>query len=277
MNLNRYAPRLWIIEAVLIVLALGFLSPFYFVLVNSFKTYGELLLNAASLPNAIKWVNYTRAWDVLQFGLRFKNTVSIVILANIGLVVIASMTAYRLIRKPSRINKLLFSMFIAAMVIPFQAIMIPLVKVAAWTHLLNSIPGAVVCYLGLGVSLSIFLFQGYVKSVPLEIEESATMDGCTPYGIFWRIIFPLLKPMTVTVILLNTLWIWNDFLLSLIILQKQELRTIQVAINSLFAEYTNQWDLALAALTMSVIPLLAFFLLLQRQIIAGIMAGSVKG
>jgi len=149
--------------------------------------------------------------------------------------------------------------------------------VASWFHLVKSIPGIVVSYFGFGVALSIFLFQGFIKSIPLEIEESAAIDGSSVYGIFWRIVFPLLRPMTVTVILLNTLWVWNDFLLPLIMLPTKNLRTIQLSINSLFGEYFNQWDIALAALVMGIVPLLIFFLALQRQIIEGISAGAVKG
>jgi raffinose/stachyose/melibiose transport system permease protein len=163
------------------------------------------------------------------------------------------------------------------MVIPFQAIMIPLVKVAKWFGLLSSLPGLMICYFGFGVSMSIFLYHGFIKSIPKEIEESAVVDGCTPYSVFWRIVFPLLKPITVTIILLNSLWIWNDFLLPLLILQKPELRTIPLATNSFFGQYTKQWDLALAALVMGISPIVLFFLAMQRHIIEGITAGSVKG
>ncbi|SDE56200.1 raffinose/stachyose/melibiose transport system permease protein [Paenibacillus sp. UNCCL117] len=277
MHTEKYTPRMLAAELLLIVVALLFLAPFYFVVVNSLKSFAELLVNAASLPTTLVWENFAHAWKVLRFADTLTNTVIITAAGDIGLVLIASMAAYRLVRKPSRTHRALLTLFIAAMVIPFQAIMIPLVKVASWLHLVNSIPGVVICYFGLGVSFSIFLYQGFVRSIPLEIEESATVDGCTPYGVFWRIVFPLLKPMTVTIVLLNSLWMWNDFLLALIILQDKQLHTIQIAINSLFGEYTNQWDLALAALVMSMVPLLVFFLALQKHIIEGITAGAIKG
>jgi raffinose/stachyose/melibiose transport system permease protein len=277
MKTDAYNSRLLLVEITLIVLALLFLAPFYFVLANSVKNFAEILINAASLPKVLRWDNYVHAWKVLQFATTLKNSLLITVFSNIGLVIISSMAAYRLARRPSRFNRMLLAVFVAAMVIPFQAIMIPLVKVASWFHLINSIPGIVVCYFGLCVSFTIFLYQGFVRSIPFEIEESAKVDGCSPYGVFWKIIFPLLKPMTVTVVLLNSLWMWNDFLLPSIILQQKDLRTIQVAINSLFGEYTNQWDLALAALVMSVVPILIFFLALQKHIIEGITSGAIKG
>jgi raffinose/stachyose/melibiose transport system permease protein len=125
--------------------------------------------------------------------------------------------------------------------------------------------------------MSIFLFHGFVKSVPLEIEEAARVDGSSAYGVFFRIVFPLMKPMYVTVIILNTLWIWNDYLLPSLILQSSNLRTIPIATFALFGQYTKQWDLALPALVLGIMPIIIFFLLMQKYIIQGITAGSVKG
>ncbi|MNI78464.1 L-arabinose transport system permease protein AraQ [compost metagenome] len=155
--------------------------------------------------------------------------------------------------------------------------MIPLVKVVSTLGIQNSRLGIIICYFGFGTMLSVFLYHGYVKSIPKEIEESAVVDGCSPYGVFWKIVFPLLKPMTVTVLLLNSLWIWNDFLLPLLVLSSPDLRTIPLAASSFFAQYTKQWDLGLASLVLGVIPIVIFFLSMQKHIIEGITAGSVKG
>lgn len=269
--------RLVSLEVVMILLAIVVLSPFYFVIANSLKSYGELLGDAVSLPSVLVWENYVRAWKAIQFGSAFKNSLLITIFSNIGLVILASMAAYRLTRHATRFNQLVLAIFIAAMVVPFQAIMIPLVKVASWFNLIDSLLGVIISYFGLSVSFAIFLYQGFMRSIPLEIEESARMDGCTPYGVFWRIVFPLLKPMTVTIVLLNCFYMWNDFLMPSIMLQSKSLHTIQVSIYSLFGEYTSQWDLALAALVMSIAPLLLLFIVLQRQVIQGITSGAVKG
>jgi raffinose/stachyose/melibiose transport system permease protein len=274
---NTYNLRTLILEILGILLGLLFLVPFYFVIVNSMKTFGELLINSANLPGSLYFGNYLKVWDIMKFPKVFLNSLIITIVSNIGLVVISSMAAYRFVRYPNRLNNLIFLAFVAAMVIPFQSIMIPLVRVASQIGIIDSIPGVVICYFGFGVSLNVFLYHGFMKSIPLEVEESAKVDGCSTYGVFWKIVFPLLKPMTVTVVLLNSLWIWNDFLLPMLILSSPDLRTIPLATYSFFGQYTKQWDLALAALVLGVLPIVIFFLSMQRHIIEGITAGSVKG
>ncbi|WP_168122922.1 carbohydrate ABC transporter permease [Paenibacillus sp. HB172176] len=274
---RSYTWRILLIEIIAILLALLFLVPFYFVLVNSVKSFADLLMHSADWPRAFVWSNYTRVWDIIQYPKVFLNSLIVTLAANAGIALFSAMAAYRLVRRPTKLNNVIFGLFVAAMVIPFQSIMIPLVKVASFTGLFNSLIGLIVCYFGFGVSLATFLVHGFVKSIPLEIEEAAIVDGASPYGVFWRIVFPLLKPMTVTIILLNSLWIWNDFLLPSLMLSDAGLRTIPLATSSFFAQYTKQWDLALAGLVLGVTPIVIFFLIMQRHIIEGITAGSVKG
>ncbi|WP_372662115.1 carbohydrate ABC transporter permease [Cohnella sp.] len=277
MTSRRYTTGMLILELCALIMALLFLVPFYFLLANSMKSFAEILLDAAAFPTKFVWSNYSRAWEIMKFPRAFGNSLFITIISNAGLTLISAMSAYRFVRRPTRLNNLLFTLFVAAMVIPFQSIMIPLMRVANWFQLLDSRLGLFVCYLGFGVSMSVFLFHGFVKSIPMEIEESAVVDGSSPLGVFWRIVFPLLKPMTVTIIILNSLWIWNDFLLPSLLLGRPELRTIPLSTFSFFGQYTKQWDLALAALVMGITPIVVFFLSLQRHIIEGITAGSVKG
>lgn len=274
---HRYGIRWFTIEVITILVAILFLVPFWFLFVNSVKSFGDLLSNSAGWPQSFHWENYSRAWKITKFPQAFWNSLQITVIANLGIVFFSSMAAYRMVRRNTWFNRLLFAVFVAAMVIPFQSIMIPLVKVAFNFHLLNSIWGLTVAYFGFGVPLSLFLFHGFVKGIPLEIEEAAVVDGTNPFGTFFRIVLPLLKPMYVTVIILNSLWIWNDFLLPSLILQRPELRTIPIATFSFFGQYTKQWDLALPALVLGILPIIIFFLSLQRYIVEGITAGSVKG
>ncbi|MGG4219040.1 carbohydrate ABC transporter permease [Paenibacillus jamilae] len=274
---NRYRIGTWATELVMILVALVFLVPFYFLFVNSVKSFGDLLTDSAAWPQTFVWSNYVRAWSITRFPEALWNSLVVTVVSNLLLVLISSMAAYRMVRYPTRYNRVLFSLFVAAMVIPFQSVMIPLVKVVSTLDLMNSISGLVICYLGFGAPMSIFLFHGFVKGVPVEVEEAATVDGCTPYGVFFRIVYPLMLPMMVTVIILNTLWIWNDYLLPSLVLQKAELRTIPIATYAFFGQYTKQWDLALPALVLGILPVIAFFLAMQKYIIQGIMAGSVKG
>ncbi|MFC4100575.1 carbohydrate ABC transporter permease [Paenibacillus xanthanilyticus] len=273
---EKYAKRTFGLEALGIVLALVFLAPFYFLLNNSFKKLPEILLNAAKLPEAFSLDNFRRAWVAIDFPTVLMHSVVVTGLSVLALVVVSSMTAYRLVRRPTLFNKVLFNVLVAAMIIPFQSIMLPLMKVTAMFNLRGELHGIIICYLGFGLPLSMFLYHGFIKSVPLEIEEAAVVDGCSPYGVFGRIVFPLLKPITMTVIILNVLWIWNDYLLPVLVIN-DSFTTIPLAVQKFFGQYLRKWDLAMAALTLSTIPVVAFFLLLQKHIIAGITAGSVKG
>lgn len=272
-----YSYKILIIEICAIALAVFFLVPFYFTIINSLKSFGDLLIDSAGWPKSWHFENYKRAWDILKFPSVFLNSLTITVFSILGIVVISSMAAFRFVRVPTTFNKILFGVFVASMIVPFQSIMIPLVRIVSELGVQNSRPGLIICYYGFGVALSVFLYHGYIKSIPKEVEESAVVDGCSPYGVFWKIVFPLLKPMTVTVVLLNSLWIWNDYLLPLLILQAPSLRTIPLAASSFFAQYTKQWDLGLAALVLGVTPIVIFFLLMQKHIIEGITAGSVKG
>ncbi|HZH63045.1 MAG TPA: carbohydrate ABC transporter permease [Metabacillus sp.] len=271
-----YTKGTFVLEIIAIMLALIFLVPFYFVLINSVKGFSEILIDAAALPKEILFSNYTKVWDILSFQDAFLNSLIITVFSIAGIVVISSMAAWKMVRTPGKLSKILFIFFVSAMVIPFQTVMIPLMKLGGTLGIMNSIPGIVIMYFGFGVSLSLFLYHGFVKTIPMEIEESARVDGCTQFGVFWRIVFPLLKPITVTVIILNTLWIWNDYLLPLLVLQDAELRTIPLATSSFFAQYTKQWDMGLAALVLGIAPIIVFFLFLQKHIIKGIAAGSIK-
>ncbi len=273
---NRYTKRTFLLEMIAIALAIVFMIPFYFVLVNSVKPFAAILIDAAAWPEEFMFSNYARVWEIIQFPRAFMNSFIITTISNIGLVLISSMAAWKMVRTPGKFSKVLFILFVSAMVIPFQTVMIPLMKVGGTLGLTNSIPGLILMYFGFGVPLSLFLYHGFVKTVPVEIEESAMMDGCSSFGVFWRIVFPLLKPITVTVVILNTLWIWNDYLLPLLVLQDAELRTIPLAASSFFAQYTKQWDMGLAALVLGITPVIIFFLFLQKHIIKGIASGSIK-
>lgn len=274
---HRYSWKTLTLETFMILLACVFFVPFYFVLVNSFKSLSAIMLGAGSLPEIFLFSNFTEAWKAIAFPKVLLNSVIVNFFSVIGLVVIGSMAAWRLARFPGKISTLLLILFISAMIIPFQSIMIPLVQFTKWLGLINSIPGLIVMYFGFGSAFTIFLFHGFIKTVPVEVEEAAIMDGCSDIKLFWKIVLPLLKPMVATAIILNSLWIWNDFLLPLLVLQNKELHTIPLAVYSFFALYSKKWGLAMATLLMSIAPILLLFLLLQKHIIRGVASGSVKG
>ena len=273
---NRYTSKTFTLEILAILLGLVFLVPFYYLIANSLKPFADILSNTSALPKVFMLENYVNAFEKLDYLKVFSNSLMITVLSNIVLVVFCSMAAYMLVRTKKKISNIIFMTFVAAMIIPFQSIMIPLIKTAGNFGLLNSVWGLVVMYLGFGSGMTIFLYHGFIKGIPVELEEAAIIDGCSRFGVFWRIVFPLLKPITVTIVILNSLWIWNDYLLPSLVLQDPGLRTIPLATFFFFGQYTKQWDLALAALVLGIIPLLIFFFSMQRHIIKGITSGSIK-
>ncbi|AVV56526.1 binding-protein-dependent transport systems inner membrane component [Paenibacillus vortex V453] len=266
-----------VLQIVMVVVALIFLAPFYFLLVNSVKSLGDIMVDAANWPTAFHFDNYSKAWEMTRFPEAFTNSIIITVISNLIIALLSAMAAYRMVRSNTRFNRIVFMLFVSAMVIPFQSIMIPLLQVINFLGVNNSIVGLILSYLGLGIPLSVFLFHGFVKGIPLEIEEAATVDGASPFKVFARIVLPMLKPMMVTVIILNCLWVWNDYLLPSLILQSPELRTIPLATFAFFGQYSKQWDMALPALVLGITPIIIFFLSLQKYIVEGVAAGSVKG
>ena len=265
--------RLVILAAVIVI----FLMPFYFLLLNSVKPLGEITKDTAALPSVIKLGNYLEAWERTDFPRAFRNSLSVTVFSLFGVVLFSSMAAYRIVRYPSRFNNLAYALCLAEMIIPFQVIMIPLVIVLDALSLMNSIPGLVFSNWGLGVAMGVFMFSGFIKSVPRDLEEAAAMEGAGELRIFFRVVFPLLKSIVFTLIILDTFWFWNDYLLPLIVISRPQFRTLPIAISSFMGQYSLRWDLALPALTMSIIPAAIAFFILQKNIVAGLVAGAVKG
>ncbi|MDF2512856.1 MAG: sugar transporter permease [Herbinix sp.] len=164
----------------------------------------------------------------------------------------------------------------------FQTIMMPLLQVMGWVKdvtnipMVNSLGGLIYMNVGFGASMAVFLYHGFIKTIPVSLEEAATIDGCNKFSVFWRIVFPILKPTTVTVMILDVIWIWNDYLLPLLILSKKELRTIPLSTSSFFGQFTNEWNLAMAGLLLTIVPVIIFYLAAQKYIVKGVAAGAVK-
>lgn len=263
------------VEILGIFLALIWLAPFYLMIVNSFKTKKEIFTDTLSLPASFSLENYYEAFESLSFLQTFLNSVVITVVSVGIIIVFSSMAAYALSRNKSKISSILFFVFIAAMLIPFQSVMIPLISLFGSMDLLNRV-GIIIMYLGFGSSLSIFLFYGALSGIPKSVDEAARIDGASNFQIFWHIIFPMLKPITVTVGILNTIWIWNDYLLPSLVINQQGMETIPLKMFFFFGEYTKQWHLALAGLTLAIIPVVIGYFLAQRHIIKGVSEGAVK-
>ena len=287
-NKKKYMPE--IIAAILFLL---YMVPFAIVFINSSKPTLLIITDPLALPeNPSQLLTNIRAivtHSNIRYPSSFISTVIITVVSVCLLVLISSMAGWVLVRTKTFLSNLIFLMFVAAMVIPFQVVMFPLIS---WFHifevslglartplrLLQNYPGIILAYLGFGSSLSIFLFHGFIKSIPLELEEAATIDGCSKPGIFFRIVFPILTPIIVTVMILNGIWIWNDYLLPLLVLSSGgPVQTLPLAVAGFVGSFVRRWDLILTATLMTMLPVIIIFLILQKYIIKGMVEGSVKG
>lgn len=259
------------------LLAVLFLSPLYIVFTNSFKTQKGIFLNVMSLPFGKYFSpgNYAESFKQLDFIRSFFNSLFITISSTLIIIIFASMAAWMLVRTKSKFSTFLFFLFAGAMLIPFQSVMLPLIRLMGKLNLLNPF-GLIFMYLGFGSSLSIILYHGFIKGIPKELEEAATIDGCNRFEVFWYIVFPLLKPITVTVSILNAMWIWNDFLLPQLVINKPEWHTIPLKMFFFFGQFSKKWHLALAGLVIAMIPIIIFYLFAQKHIVKGVTDGSIK-
>ncbi|UII54278.1 carbohydrate ABC transporter permease [Cytobacillus spongiae] len=263
------------LEILGIILALLWLSPFYLMIVNSFKTKKEIFSDTLRLPETFNLENYRTAFEQLDFMKTFFNSILITVISVAVIIFFSSMAAYALSRAKGKVSTVLFFVFVAAMLVPFQSVMIPLISIFGQAEMLNR-AGLIFMYLGFGSSLSIFLYHGTLNSIPKSLDEAAIIDGANKFQVFWYIIFPMLKPITVTVAILNTIWIWNDYLLPSLVVNQEGMQTIPLKMFFFFGEYTKQWHLALAGLTIAILPVIIFYFFAQRQIIKGVSEGAVK-
>lgn len=269
-------------EILLLVTALIFLSPIYIIIVNSFKNREELYSNILAFPREFSFQYYAGAMERMNFLNALGNSLYVTVISVFFLVVLASMTGWILARTKHKISKIIFMTFIATMLIPFQTIMMPLIQFMAQLMSITGLPflnshgGLIFMNVGFNAALSIFLYHGFVNTIPKTLEEAAIIDGCNKFSLFWRIVFPILKPITVTVIILNVIQIWNDFLLPSLVLTDTSLRTIPLTTFFFFGQFTIQWNMAMAGLVLTIIPIVIFYLFAQKHIIRGIGEGAVK-
>ncbi|MEE1291396.1 MAG: ABC transporter permease subunit [Spirochaetota bacterium] len=220
--------------------------------------------------------NYGSSWKLTKFPIVFLNTLLITVFSVLGIILISSMAAYALVRTETKLSWIIFLFFTFAMVVPFQVIMFPMVKVAKIFGVAGSIPGIVLIYMAVGCPMAIFMYHGFIKGIPMELEESAALDGAGRFRTFFSVVLPLLTPITSTIAILDVLWIWNDFLLPLIILTKKVV-TVQLAQYYTRGAYSRDFGMELASLVLAVLPVIIFYMFMQRYIIKGVIAGAVKG
>ncbi len=281
-----------VLEFLGIVLLILFLFPFFIVVINAAKPADQIIRAPLALPQ--KWgtlfANMNRVIHSpnMNYWKSFFDSAIITVASLFTIVLFSSMAAWVLERNSIKHNNkkwanVIFYLLVASMVIPFQVVMLPVLSwyrtVGKFTGigLLQSYKGSVFAYIGFGCAMSVFILHGFIKSIPLELEEAATIDGCTTEGVFGRIVLPLLQPIQITVLILNGIWIWNDYLLpSLLLGQAGKIRTLPIAVMGFVGSYVKQWDLILTSTLLAMLPIIILFIFAQKYIIKGMVEGSIK-
>ncbi len=264
----------------LIILAALFLVPIFLVLINSFKSRFYISSAPFDLPDSTTFAgleNYINGLSSSGFAAAFLRSVFITVFSVAVIVVCTSMAAWYIVRVKSVFSRLMYLLFVFSMIVPFQMVMYTMTYVVNKVNL-DNVVGIVLVYLGFGAGLSVFMMSGFIKSIPLEIEEAATIDGCSPLQTFFLVVFPILKPTAITVAILNAMWVWNDYLLPYLVLGTDD-KTVPVAIQIAMQGAYGSTDYGglMAMLVLAIIPIIIFYLFCQKYIIRGVIAGAVKG
>lgn len=266
--------------SVLLLLSFVFLFPIYLVVMNSFKSRFNIVSDPFSLPDSDTFVgieNYINGIETSGIVGAFLRTLIITVGSVVAIVIFTSMTAWYITRVKSKLNKAIYYLFLFSMIVPFQMVMFTMTWICFKLGL-NSVLGIIPVYLGFGSGLAVFMFSGFIKGLPREIEEAAMIDGCNPIKTFFYVVFPILKPTAITVAILTAMWIWNDFLLPYLLLGSGN-KTLSVAIQlTMQGAYGSiDWGGFMAMLVLAIIPIIIFYLFCQKYIIKGVIDGAVKG
>lgn len=263
---------------VLTILALYTIFPIIFLIINSFKSQADIVSSPLSLPTSWSLEHIVNAAERINFFKSIGITAVITILSVLLIVFVSSLAAWVMVRNKGKLSSVMLLMFVAAMLVPFQAVMYPLISFMESLNLKNP-AGLVVMYGGFGLSLSVFLYHGFIKSIPKSIEEAAVIDGANIFQLFFGIVLPLLKSTTVTVVILNSMWIWNDYLLPFLVIGNSNVKTLTLELyfaKMLSGQYGNPWELIFPAVLVSIIPIIILFLFLQKHIVKGVADGAIK-
>ena len=262
------------------LLSIVYVMPIMIVIINSFKRkafINKFPFKIGTGKMFVGWENYVEGIRKIEFFKAFGYSLFITVCSVAVIILCTSMCAWYITRVQTKFTKLFYMLCLFSMIVPFQMVMFTLSKLANMLHLSNPI-GIILVYLGFGAGLAVFMFTGFVKSIPLEIEEAAMIDGCTPIQTFFQVVFPILKPTAITVAILQAMWIWNDYLLPYLVLDIKRFKTIPIAIQYLKGGYGSiDWGAMMAMLVLAIIPIILFYIACQKHIIEGVVAGAVKG
>ena len=267
-----------VLTIIMLILALIYIYPVFLMVINSVKPFGEVIMDVIALPSKIEWSNYTYVMDKMKYGKLFLNNVIITVIGIVGIIIFSSMSAYIISRKKNKYTRFAQFMITTPMLIPFQTIMITLLKTMSVINLSDSRVGLGIQYWGFGIPMATFIFYNFMNTIPREIDESAHMDGASTFRTFIAVVFPLMKPVSITVVVLDVMWIWNDFLLPLLMVNSSDkTKTLVLAAYTFVGQMNTKWQYAMAAMVLTVLPSIIIFIFLQKYIVEGVVAGAVKG
>lgn len=275
---QKFTKGTLVIQIIVIFLALIFLLPLFIILNYSFKTKRELYIgNPLALPESLNLNNYSNAFDKLNLSVTFMNTAVYTLISVVVLAMLCGAAAWAIARRKGKFFKFSYIYFIIGILIPAQALFLPIYIVGYKTGLVNTRVGVILMFIATNISFGVFLMTSFMNTVPIELEEAACIDGCSVYRTYFSIVMPLLKPAMATLIIMQAFQIWNDYLMSSLYVSSNELKTLTVAIQSLFSQQTSDYSTAFAAIVISVLPIAVLFICLQKYFIKGMTVGAVKG
>lgn len=276
----RKAKHGWVLTLFFSLLSILYIYPIFLVVINALKKKGFIMKAPFALPDERSFFglkNFVNGIEDTNFFAALGNSVIITVGSVVAIILFTSMCAWYITRVQNKGTKAIYMLCLFSMIVPFQMVMFPLSKIANMMKLSNPV-GIILVYLGFGAGLAVFMFCGFVKSIPLEIEEAAMMDGCTPLHTFFQVVFPIMKPTVITVAILQAMWIWNDYLLPYLVLDLKKYKTIPIVIQYLKGGYgAVDWGTMMAMLVLAIIPIIIFYAACQKYIIEGVVAGAVKG
>ncbi|MFA4993329.1 MAG: carbohydrate ABC transporter permease [Candidatus Omnitrophota bacterium] len=266
-----------LIHLFLISVAITCLYPLLWMIISSLKTQDMIFKDVSLIPHQFRLENYSRAWQEGGFGRNFLNSIIYTVSVVFGIVIISSMAAYAFSRLRFIGSKWLFIMFMAAMMIPIPGSFVALYVLLNKLHLRNTPIGYILCMINVGLSTSIFLLKTFFDKMPKELEDAARIDGCSKLGIWWHVALPLAKPVLAVVIVFNALTVWNEYILALIIFDNRQYMPLQVALQTFQGEFVTNYPLLMAGLTITALPIIIVYLLMQKYIVKGVTQGAIVG
>lgn len=273
---KKYTKKTLAAEIIMIFLAIVFVVPLYYLVVSTFKNQQQILESPLGLPGSLSLANYSKALQTMDYWKNFGNSLLITGVSVLIVVIFGSMAAYSFSRHRTKFSKITGILFLLGFMVPAQTTMLPLFTVMKGLHLINTYRGMILLHSNQCV-FAFMLYRGFIQTIPAELEEAAWIDGCNMWQSFWKVTFPLLQPITITIVVFNVMWIWNDFMLTYLFLNSSSKATLIMQVFNGVGTFSNDWSMMMSALVLALLPMVIFYLVMQKQIIEGVAAGAVKG